>query len=106
MTWLSVNEVSLLLGLTPRAIRKRVKTFQFQYIGGMGQGGKVLQIALESLPQQAQEKYHMLLDEVERQECTEAITNCTDKQRESADHKASIVHEFELSGMSGKRFIE
>lgn len=106
MTWLSVNEVSLLLELTPRAIRKRVEAYQFQYIDGVGQGGKVLQIALESLPPFAQEKYHMLLDEAEQQECSEVITNCTDKQREAADHKAGIVHEFELSGMSGKRFLE
>ena len=106
MTWLSVNEVSLLLELTPRAIRKRVEAYQFQYIDGVGQGGKVLQIALESLPPFAQEKYHMLLDEAERQECAEHITDCTEKQREAADHKARIVHEFELSGMSGKRFIE
>lgn len=108
MTWLNVMEVSLLMCITATAVRKNAYngTYQFQYINGVGQGGKVLQIALESLPQHAQAKYHKLLDEAERQECTETITNCTDKQREAADHKASIVHEFELSGMSGKRFIE
>lgn len=108
MTWLNVIEVSLLLGITAMAVRKKayIGKYQFRYIDGVGQGGKVLQIALESLPQHAQEKYHMLLDEAERQKCTEVVTDCTDKQRESADHKASIVHEFELSGMSGKRFIE
>lgn len=109
MTWLSVKDVSLLMRITVMAVRKGVYNgkFQFQLVDGRGgNSGKVLQIALESLPQHAQEKYHMLLDEAERQKCTEVITNCTDKQREAADHKASIVHEFELSGMSGKRFIE
>lgn len=106
MTWLSVNEVALLLELTPRAIRKRIETYQFQYIDGIGQGGKVLQIALESLPLLAQEKYHMLLDEAEQQECSELITNCTEKQRQAADHKAQVVHEFDFSGVSGRRFLE
>lgn len=109
MTWLSVKEVALLMRITVMAVRKGVYNgkFQFQFVDGIGgKSGKVIQIALESLPQHIQDKYHQILDEAERQECTEAITNCTDKQRESADHKASIVHEFELSGMSGKRFIE
>lgn len=109
MTWLSVIEVALLMGITAMAVRKNAYSgkYQFRYIDGKGgNSGKVLQIALESLPLYAQDEYNRLLDETERQECTEAITNCTDKQREAADHKASIVHEFELSGMSGKRFIE
>lgn len=109
MTWLSVKEVALLMRITVMAVRKGVYNgkFQFQFVDGIGgKSGKVIQIALESLPQHIQDKYHHILDEAERQECTEVINNCTDKQRESADHKAGIVHEFELSGMSGKRFIE
>lgn len=108
MTWLNVMEVSLLSGITVMAVRKNAYNGKYliQYIDGIGQGGKVLQIALVSLPQHAQEKYHIFLDEAERQECSELITNCTDKQREAADRKARIVHEFDLSGVSGKRFIE
>lgn len=108
MIWLNVMEVSLLMCTTATAVRKNAYngTYQFQYIDGIGQGGKVIQIALESLPQYAQDEYNRLHDETERQECAELITDCTDKQREAADHKARIVHEFELSGMSGKRFIE
>lgn len=107
MTWLSITEASLLLRISPRAIRKRIEAYQFQYVDGIGGNkGKVLQIALESLPQHIQDKYHNLLDEAERQECAALITDCTDKQREAADRKARIVHEFDLSGMSGKRFIE
>lgn len=109
MTWLSVKEVALLMRITVMAVRKGVYNgkFQFQFVDGIGgKSGKVIQIALESLPQHIQDKYHQFLDEAERQECTEVINNCTDKHREAADHKAGIVHEFELSGMSGKRFIE
>lgn len=109
MIWLSAKEASLLMGITVRAVRKNVYNgkFQFQFIDGKGgNSGKVIQIALESLPQHIQDKYHKLLDEAERKECAELITDYTDKQREAADHKARIVHEFDLSGMSGKRFIE
>lgn len=97
------------MGITLMAVRKSVYNgkFQFRFVDGKGgNSGKVIQVALESLPQHIQDKYHKLLDEAERQECAALITECTDKQREAADHKAGIVHEFELSGMSGKRFIE
>lgn len=84
-----------------------VENIGFRYVNGRGgNSGKVLQIALESLPRYAQEKYHILLDETERQECAALITDCTDKQRETADRKARIIHEFDLSGVSGRLFIE
>ena len=109
MTWLSVKEVALLMEVTLIAVSKTIYNVKFKFgfvLCNGGECGKVIQVALESLPQHIQDKYHKLLDEAERQECAALITECTDKQREAADHKAGIVHEFELSGMSGTRFIE
>ena len=61
MTWLSIKETAFLLGYEESTVRKKAKSaeFQFRYIkSSVGQGGKKMEILLESLPEQAQRAYH------------------------------------------------
>ena len=59
MKLISVKEASLLLDVKERTVQSRIQKglYQNRYIPGVGQGGKQLQIALESLPEEAQKKY-------------------------------------------------
>lgn len=114
MIFLTVKEVSRLVGVQERTIRNNVQRGKygdenkgFVYINGRGgYRGKILKIALESLPQFAQDRYNQLQCVGIQQDCIELLKKCNDKQRELVDHKIQIIHEFEFSGLSGKRFLE
>ncbi len=60
--WITVTETANCLGLTNSAIkesiRRNVESFTYRYISGRGRGGKQIQILLDSLPQEAQERYY------------------------------------------------
>lgn len=61
MIWLSTKEAAELLGYEQSTIRKKAKNGEYihRYIpSATGQGGKKLEILLESLPEQAQKAYH------------------------------------------------
>lgn len=60
MTWLATKEAAELLGYSERAIRNKAKNgeYTYRYIpSSTGQGGKKMEILLESLPEQAQKAY-------------------------------------------------
>ncbi len=105
MIWVNVNQVSKLLSITDRAVRRQVYNgvFEYRYITGRGKGGKVLQIALESLPQSAQDKYNGIDKPLDQ---SNYLTDFTVAQQEAAEKKCRIVRMFQSSGKSGKRFIE
>lgn len=105
MIWINVNQVSELLSITDRAVRKQAYNgiFKYCYITGRGKGGKVLQIALESLPQSAQDKYNGIDKPLDQ---SNYISDFTGTQRAAAEKKCRIVRMFQSSGISGKRFIE
>ncbi len=104
MTWLKVKEVAELLGVTDSAIKKAVKKdkYEYRYDKGVGQGGKQIEIALESLPQDAQNKYNNVQEEVAYQE----ITQYTGKQREEANLRALIVEQYQRSQSSLDDYVK
>ena len=61
MTWLKIKDVASLMGMTERAIRwgaTAKNKYEFRHVEGIGRGGVQIEIALESLPQEAQDKYN------------------------------------------------
>ncbi|HCT92479.1 MAG TPA: hypothetical protein DF613_14045 [Lachnospiraceae bacterium] len=61
MVWLTTKEAAELLGYTERAVRAKAtnKEYVSRYIpSSTGQGGKRMEVSLESLPDQAQRAYH------------------------------------------------
>lgn len=104
MTWLKVKEVAELLGVTDSAIKKAVKKnkYEYRHVDGIGQGGKQLEIALESLPQEAQNKYNNVQEEVTYKE----VTQYTGKQREEANFKALIVEQYKRSQLPPDDFVK
>ena len=58
LTWLKVKEVAKILNLTDSAIKKAIKKnkYEYRHVEGIGRGGVRIEIALESLPQEAQDK--------------------------------------------------
>ncbi len=60
MVWLSTKETAELLGYDESNIRKKArnKEYQSRKIPGIGRGGEIMEILLESLPEQAQKAYH------------------------------------------------
>lgn len=106
MTWITVKQVACILGVTEMAVRKNVYKGKYRYQHTKGKGGnsgKVLQIALESLPQSAQDAYNGTIKQFEQ---TNYLSDFTGAQREAAERKCRIVRIFQSSGISGKRFVE
>lgn len=61
MTWLSTKEAAKILCFTERTVRTKAinNEFKYHYVrSSAGQGGKKMEILLESLPEQAQRAYH------------------------------------------------
>lgn len=100
MTWLSVKEVAELLSITERAVQISKTKYEYRHVKGVGRGGKQIEIRLESLPQEAQDKYN----HIERER--KSILHFTAKQREDANAKAWIVEQYWRSRLSPEEFIE
>ncbi len=94
MTWLSVKEVAYILKITERMVRINVQNNKykyFQYINGIGgNSGKVIQIALESLSLEAQDRYHGIVKEKQQS----IYQSLTATQRSLVDFKHSIVLDY------------
>lgn len=103
MIWLTVKEVSDILNITERAVRKNCLSgkYQYHYEDGVGCGGKQLLISLESLPQEAQDRYNGVEKEPEL-----LIERYSLTQIKEAEYKASIVLDFQRSGVSAEKFIQ
>lgn len=105
MTWLKVKEVAELLGMTERGVRKsatQLNKYEYRPVKGKGRGGKQIEIALESLPQEAQNKYNNVQEEFAYNE----VTQYTGKQREEANFKAYIVEQYKRSQLSPDGFVK
>ena len=100
---LTVKEVSQLLNISERAIRKNCSSgkYQYHYVEGVEQGGKQLLIALESLPQEAQDRYNGVEKTAEL-----LIDKYSLTQIKEAEYKANIVLEFQRSNISADKFIQ
>ena len=111
LKWLSVRETSELLEITERAVQKAAKKQKYdsQYVqdgnrGGI-EGGQKLQIALESLPEEAQKKYWDRLDAARNAEYFEFMARTTENQRNTADRRAWIVEDFTRSKLSYQKYV-
>lgn len=102
MGWLSIKEVSFLLDVSERAVQKSKNKYEYRYVNGKGRGGQRIEIALESLPQKAQDKYNNV--HFEEKECC-SMESFTGKQREEADFKAHIVKRYQNADISPNEFI-
>ena len=101
--WITVKEVSEILNISERAVRKNCfsEKYQYHYENGIGRGGKQLLISLESLPQEAQDRYNGMEKEPEL-----LIERYSLTQIKEAEYKASIVLDFQRSGTSAEKFIQ
>ena len=86
MTWLKVKEAARLLDLTDSAIKKGVQ----------------IEIALESLPQEVQDKYN----NIQREHTHNDMMQFTGKQREEANFKALIVENYQKAQKSPDDYIK
>lgn len=105
MTWVKVKEAAELLEMTERGVRKsatQLNKYEYRHVKGKGRGGIQIEIALESLPQEAQNRYNHVQNEVTYKE----ITGFTGKQREEANFKALIVEEYKRSQLSPDDFVK
>lgn len=103
LEWLTVKESAALLEISDRAVRKSVENniYISQYVDGIGgNSGKQLLIALESLPQEAQDRYHKRV----LKENTAAYTN-PGKHIEDAEFKASVVKSYLNSHLDCSKFL-
>ena len=99
---LAVNEVAKLLNISERAVRYNALNgkYQFEYVDGVGRGGKQLKILLESLPQEAQDRYYGNEKPAEK-----LIDKYSAVQIQEAEYKAKIVVSFKDSKLSADKFI-
>lgn len=104
MTWLKVKEVAKILNLTDSAIKKAIKKnkYEYRHVEGIGRGGVRIEIALESLPQEAQDKYN----NVQKEQAHNDMMQFTGKQREEANFKALIVENYQKSQRSPDDYIK
>ena len=100
---LTTKEVAELLNISERTVRKNCLSgkYKYHYENGIGRGGKQLLISLESLPQEAQDRYNGIEKEPEL-----LIERYSLTQIKEAEYKASIVLDFQCSGMSAEKFIQ
>lgn len=85
-----MKEVAELLGMTERGVRKsatQLNKYVYCHVDGIGQGGKQILIALESLPQEAQDTYNGK----EREVKNSTYMSLTADQRKKVDFKLSVV---------------
>lgn len=92
MKWLATKEAAELLGYSERAIRNKAKNGEYVYryiLSSTGQGGRKMEISMESLPEQAQVAYRN-----EQGECQTVFNTdytYTKSQREKGELRALAV---------------
>lgn len=95
MIWLSTNEAAELLGYEKSTVRKKAKNGEYacRYIpSATGQGGKKMEILLDSLPEQAQKAYQNKYGE-DQIVFNETYTS-TKSQKEKGKQRATAVAEY------------
>lgn len=107
MAWLSAKEVAQLLSVSERAVQISAQKNKYvcRHVEGIGRGGKVLQIALESLPPAAQARYNGEQEDNPVPIFEDYFSKYTGKQRAEADHRADILSMFQNSGLTGDKFV-
>ena len=95
MTLITTKTAANLLNVSVRAVELRVKrgVYKYEYIEGPGRGGRQLRIALESLPQAAQDRYRGIEKEGQEEELSK-FSN--DQLHAANEKKRSEEHTSEL----------
>lgn len=106
MKLITTQEAAKLLKVTPRTVERRAEhgIYKYEYKEGRGRGGRKMFIVLESLPQEAQDKYNGVTSEKDSSTESSPYLHMTDTQREltAVKHMAVIGYkEFkgEYSGL-------
>lgn len=97
MIWLSTKEAAKLLDYEESTVRKNAKKdeYTYQYIpSSAGQGGKQMEILLESLPEQYQIDYHNKNGNGECQTVVNTDYTYTKSQRKKGELRAEAIAEF------------
>lgn len=108
--WISSAELAALLGVTLRSVTKfqaENGKYMTRYIPGKGRGGKVLEFALSSLPEEIQEKYCELhnIPLPESDEYNGYERKYSGNQKEKASFRAGVIHKYWRSGKSAAAFV-
>jgi len=100
---ITTKDAAKLLNLSTRTIERRAVdgVYKHEYIGGRGRGGRQLLIALESLPQAAQDRYYG----IEKERYEEKLAQFTNDQLHAANEKKGCVLEYWRSGLSPAAFV-
>jgi len=108
--YITVREAAKLLGVTERTIQFNIsqKRYTTKVIPGKSRSGKQYLIALDRLPEEAQERYK------EQQNAPaplkifseEVMKRYSIEQREKAVQKYNILVEWERSGLNGQNFVK
>ena len=94
MIWLSTKEVAELLQVNERTVRRNIEKYEYRHINGAGgKQGQLYQIALESLPEDAQARHHGQQLEADGQAERELL-ELTDAQREVFFAKLAAVRSY------------
>lgn len=103
MTLITTKTAANLLNVSVRAVELQVKRgiYKYEYIAGPGRGGRQLRIALESLPQAAQDRYHGIKKERKEEE----LSKFSNDQLHEANEKKGCVLEYWRSGLSPEDFV-
>lgn len=108
-TYITVKEISDLLGITERAVRLGIERGKYstKVIPGKGRGGIQYLIALDSLPEEAQERYKAQKNKPAPVNIfsEEIMKKYSMDKREKAIERFNILIEFERSKLSGKAFV-
>ncbi len=106
--WLSVADAADLLDSYPVAIRRRLDEFTWRAVPGRGgANGKSYEIALSSLPEDAQRRFYVRREQASSPRLTTVETdptlsdldvraNVPEWAREKADHKLAVIRDFGL----------
>lgn len=102
MTWISSKEAAKLLCVSVQAVNKAARKGRFgekiRYVKGRGQAGRILQIALEALKEDAQIKWQRDNENFSTSlQCP--LDKYSIKKRTDADRRINIINEY-------KRFLE
>lgn len=107
--FITIQEAASLLSISERAIQIRVnrKQLEAQSIPSKGRGGKQYLIALDSLPEEAQERYKAQNSIAAPMEIfsEEVVRTYTEEKRNKALWKFNILAEYAHSELSGQEFV-
>lgn len=96
MTWINSKEVAELLCITLQAVNKSVLAGKYgdkiRYIKGRGRSGRILQVALEVLPEEIQRKWQN--KENTNMQQNFPVDNYSIKKRTASDNKLMIIDEY------------